>query len=122
PAAGERARVRGKSRTAAGTKRWTQFHRLCVTTLFSVLLADTAFAQRELRLHTVPETPLPFVTTVVAPAARHVAVNDTAGVIVVGHRPKSPTHLSIYQLDPQGQIIPGDPVPITLPKPAVFGD
>ena len=55
---------------------------LCIT-------ADPVFAQRELRIRTVSETPLPFVTTVVAAAARHVAVCDAAGVLAVGHRPKS---------------------------------
>ena len=83
--------------------------------------ASPAFAQREIRVRTVPETPLPFVTTVVAPAARHVAVNDVAGVLAVGHRPKSPAHVSLFRLDAQGQIVPGDPVTITLPKPATFG-
>ncbi len=82
--------------------------------------ASPAFAQRDLRLRTVPETPLPFVTTVVAPAARHVAVSDVAGVLAVGHRPKSPAHVSLFRLDAQGQIVPGDPVTITLPKPATL--
>ena len=84
-------------------------------------VTDFAFAQREIRVRTVPETPLPFVTTVVAPAARHVAVNDVAGVLAVGHRPKSPAHVSLFRLDAQGQIVPGEPVTITLPKPATFG-
>ncbi len=86
-----------------------------------ISVANPAFAQREIRVRTVPETPLPFVTTVVAPATRHVAVSDVAGVLAVGHRPKSPAHVSLFRLDAQGQIVPGDPVAITLPKPATFG-
>lgn len=81
-----------------------------------------AWAQREVRIKTLPETPLPFVATVVAPLARHVAVNDAAGVIAVGHRPKAPAHLSFYRLDAQGQVVAGDPVALTLPKPATFGE
>jgi hypothetical protein len=84
------------------------------------LSADPAFAQREVRIRTVAETPLPFVTTVIAPAARHVAVNDVAGVVAVGHRPKSPAHVSLFRLDAQGQIVAGEPVTITLPKPAAL--
>jgi hypothetical protein len=95
--------------------------RIITTLMCLIFAASPAFAQRELRLHTVPETPLPFVTTVVAPAARHVAVSDVAGVLAVGHRPKAPAHLSLFRLDAQGQIVPGDPVAITLPKPATLG-
>ena len=63
---------------------------------------------------------MPFVTMVVAPAARHVAVCDVAGVLAVGHRPKSPALLSLFRLDAQGQVVPGEPVTITLPKPAAL--
>ncbi len=95
---------------------------LACSTWFCVCgVTDFAFAQRELRVRTVPETPLPFVTTVVSPAARHVAVNDFAGVLAVGHRPKSPAHVSLFRLNAQGEIVPGDPVTIALPKPAALG-
>ena len=87
-----------------------------------VAFASPAFAQREVRIRTLPETPLPFVTTCVAPAARVADVNDVAGVLAVAHRPKSPAHLSIFRLDAQGQAAAGDPTPLTLPKPAALGD
>jgi hypothetical protein len=84
--------------------------------------ASPAFAQRELRIRSLPEMSLPFVTTCVAPAARMAAVNDVAGVLAVAHRPKSPAHLSIFRLDAQGQVAAGEPTPLTLPKPAALGD
>ena len=95
---------------------------VCATLICLVFAAGPAFAQREIRLRTVPENPLPFVTTVIAPAARHSAVSDVAGMLAVGHRPKSPTPVSFFRLDAQGQIVPGDSVTITLPKPATFGE
>lgn len=80
-----------------------------------------AVAQREVRIKTTPETPFPFVTTVVAPATRHVVVCDVASALAVGYRLNSVPHISIFRLDAQGQLVPGDPAPITLPKPAGFG-
>jgi hypothetical protein len=62
------------------------------------------------------------VATCVAPAARCAAVSDVASVLAVAHRPKSPAHLSIFHLDPQGQVVAGDPVPLMLPKPPALGD
>lgn len=100
-------------------------HRLRLAALSTILLclvSRPAPAQRELRIKTTPETPLPFVTTVVAPAARHAVVNEPAGVLAVGHRPKSPAHVSLFRLDAQGQIVAGVPAAITLPKPAALGD
>jgi len=49
-------------------------------------------------------------------------VNDTAGVLAVAHRPKSPAHLSIFRLDAQGQVVAGEPTPVILPKPPALGD
>ena len=92
----------------------------CALLIWIGITADPVFAQRELRIRTVAETPLPFVTTVVAPAARHVAVCDAAGVLAVGHRPKSPALVSLFRLDAQGQVVPGEPVTIALPKPAAL--
>jgi hypothetical protein len=84
--------------------------------------SSPAWAQRETRIRALTETPLPYVTTCVAPAARSAVVNDVAGVLAVAHRPKSPAHVSIFRLDPQGQIAPGDAAPIILPKPPALGD
>ena len=92
----------------------------CAALIWLCMTADAVFAQRELRIRTVPETPLPFVTTVVAPAARHVAVNDVAGVLAVGHRPKSLAQVSLFRLDAQGQVVAGEPVTLSLPKPAAL--
>src|SRR5262249_24134093 len=50
------------------------------------------------------------------------AVSDPGGSLVVAHRPKSPAHLSVFRLDPQGQVIAGEPAPLTLPKPPPLGD
>jgi hypothetical protein len=85
-------------------------------------LGSPAWAQRETRIRSLAETPLPYVTTCVAPAARSAIANDVASVLAVAHRPKSPAHVSIFRLDPQGQIVAGDPVPLTLPKPPALGD
>lgn len=98
-----------------------------VSTVIGALIAllasaSPAWAQREQPIKMLTETPLPFVTTCVAPAARWAAVNDAAGVLAVSHRPKSPAHLSIFRLDPQGQVVAGDPIPLTLPKPPALGE
>lgn len=87
-----------------------------------LFVASPAWAQREVRIRTLTETPLPYVTTCVAPLARSAAVNDTASVLAVAHRPKSPAHLSIFRLDPQGVVVAGEPTPIILPKPPALGD
>jgi hypothetical protein len=86
--------------------------------------APPALAQRELRIRTLPETPLPFVTTCVAPLARWAAVNDSAAALAVSHRPgpASPAQLSVFKLDAQGQIAAGDPATIVFPKPASLAD
>jgi hypothetical protein len=81
-----------------------------------------AWAQREMRIRALLETPLPFVTTCVAPAARFAAVDDAAGVLAVGHRPGGAAHVTIVRLDDQGQVAAGEPVVLTLPKPATLGD
>ena len=75
-------------------------------------MGDPVLAQREVRIRTLPETPLPFLSPVVAPAARFSVVSEVAGALVVGHRPKQPVHISIFRLDAQGQIVPGEPVTI----------
>jgi len=82
--------------------------------------SSTGFAAKELRVKVLPETPLPYVTTVTAPLARHVAVSEPAKMMVIGHRPKHPVHLSFYRLDDQGLVIAGEPVSIMLPKPAAL--
>ncbi len=94
---------------------------LAALAIFVVCGAAPAWAQREVRIRATPETPLPFVSTVVAPAARHAVVCDPAGALAVAYRLNSVPHISIFKLDAQGQIVPGDPAPITLPKPAGFG-
>ncbi len=99
----------------------TRYH-LSVVVALLLFSASPAFAQRETRIRSLPETPLPFVTTCVAPAARMAAVSDVAGMLAVAHRPKSPAHLSIFRLDAQGQMAAGEPAPLTLPKPAALGD
>jgi hypothetical protein len=88
-----------------------------------LLLAALAVGgPRELRIRALAETPLPFVTTCVAPAARLAAVNDAAGVLAVAHRPGGAVHVSIVRLDEQGQVAAGEPVALTLPKPATLAD
>lgn len=101
--------------------RWRRDGAVMAAFLWLICAAGPALAQRELRISTSPETPMPFVTTVVAPAARFSAVSEVAGALAVGHRPKQPAHVSIFRLDAQGQIVPGEPVTILLPKPAALG-
>lgn len=97
--------------------------RCCLAAAALWLAPETpAWAQRELRIKTLAPTPLPIVSTLVAPAARIAVVNDLAGVLAVAHRPKSPAHLSIFRLDAQGQLVPGEPAPMMLPKPPALGD
>src|SRR5262249_45572533 len=85
-------------------------------------LAAPARAQREQRMPAPAETPIPFLTTCVAPLARFAAVNDAGARLAVGHRPKTPAHLTIVKLDDQGLVAAGEPVAITLPKPPALGD
>lgn len=92
--------------------------------LASLLTAQPAYAQRELRIRTLLETPLPFVTTCAAPIAGSITVNDAAKVVAIGQRlgvagaMGNPEQLTFYKLTDQGQIAPGDPVRVKLPKPA----
>lgn len=80
--------------------------------------ASTGLAGKELRVRTLPETALPFVTTVVSPFVRHVAVSDSGKMVVVGHRPKHSIQLSFHRLDDIGQPVAGEPITMALPKPA----
>jgi len=97
--------------------------RVCgVITATILWSACPAHAQRNLRVPTLAETPLPFLVKVVAPAARHAIVSEQTRTLVVGHRPEIPAQISLFKLDEQGQIVPGDPVKLTLPKPAALGD
>lgn len=85
-------------------------------------LAAPAWAQREVRIRALEESPAPFVTTCVAPAARLAAVSDVAGVLVVAHRPGAPAPLSVFRLDDQGQVTADEPVSLALARPAALGD
>lgn len=96
--------------------------RVFVAIALIVWASVPARAQRHLRVPTLAETPLPYVTKVVAPAARHVAVSEVSRVLAVGHRPGVPAQISLFRLNEQGQIVPGEPVKLTLPKPAALGD
>jgi hypothetical protein len=90
-----------------------------VAGLASLLCAAAeARAQRSLRIKALQETPLPFVSTVIAPAARIAAVSDVASVLVIAHQPESTVHLSFFKLDAQGLPVAGDPQTVVLPKPA----
>jgi len=105
-------------RTFTEPKRLAAGYGLCLL----VWAVSPAWAQREVRIRTLVETQLPFVTTCVAPAARFASVSDVAGVLAVGHRPGSAAHVSIFRLDDQGQMAAGEPVALTLPKPASLND
>ncbi|MGE0606994.1 MAG: hypothetical protein AB7O62_07865 [Pirellulales bacterium] len=83
-----------------------------------LIQAAPAHAQRELRVKTIPETPLDFVTTVTAPLTRGMAFSDPANAVVTIHHDKHTAHVSVHKLDPQGGVVAEDPATMMLPKPA----
>lgn len=111
-----------RSASESGWRAGLPFFSRILCLFAAIILPTTAHAQRTSRVRALPEKTLPFVSTCIAPEARFAAVCDAANTLVVGHRPKSPVQLSIFKLDDQGQVVAGDPVTLTLPKPATLAD
>ena len=88
--------------------------------LLLVSRAPAADLPREFEVTpTLSTNPPPFLTQVHVPDALCAAVNDTASLLVIGHKSPSNQHLAVFRLDATGR--PGtNPTWLTLPKPAVL--
>ena len=91
-------------------------------------LPDAGAAERVTRIRALPETALPFMSTVVATSSRAAAVSEPGMAVAISHlhtgyplpnpAPPADAHVSIYRLDASGVPVAGEPVVLTLPKPA----